>query len=38
MAREGEKDGICVWFEESYSYRELDREAFIDLVVEKLEG
>lgn len=38
MAREGEKDAICVWFEESYSYREMDREVFIDTVVEKLEG
>lgn len=38
MAREGEKDPIVSWFEESYDYRDLDRDAFISLVVEKLEG
>ena len=34
----GAKDPIVEWFEESYEYRDLDRDAFIDLVVEKLEG
>lgn len=38
MAKEGEKDAICQWFEESYEYRDLDRDAFISLVVDKLEG
>ena len=38
MAREGEKDFIVTWFEETYEYRELDRDRFIDLIVEKLEG
>lgn len=37
-ARTGAQDPIVVWFEESYDYRELDREDFIDEVVEKLEG
>lgn len=38
MAREGEADAICVWFEETHSYRDLERSEFIELVVEKLEG
>ena len=37
-AREGERDAIVSWFEETYNYRDLDRDAFIALVVEKLEG
>lgn len=36
--REGQSDPITAWFEEAYDYRELDRKAFVDLVVEKLEG
>ena len=36
--REGEKDPISVWFEESYDYRDLDREELISWIVEKLEG
>lgn len=36
--RDGEQDAIVVWFEEAYSYRELNRDDFIPLVVEKLEG
>jgi len=34
----GEKDFIVEWFEETYDYRELDRDEFISLVVEKLES
>ena len=34
----GEQDPIARWFEETYEYRELDRDAFVDLVVDKLEG
>jgi hypothetical protein len=37
-AREGERDSIVAWFEETYDYRDLDRDEFISLVVEKLEG
>ncbi|MFK7931054.1 MAG: hypothetical protein AB8H79_22905 [Myxococcota bacterium] len=37
-ARKGEKDAIVEWFAETYDYREIDREDFIDEVVEKLEG
>ena len=36
--REGERDGIVAWFEDAYRYRDLRREEFIALVVEKLEG
>ncbi len=38
MVQDGQKDPITEWFEEAYDYRDLDRKAFIDLVVEKLEG
>ena len=36
--REGEKDAIVEWFEETYEYREVDRDTFLSLVVEKLES
>ena len=36
--RTGEKDAIVEWFEETYGYRDLDREAFIGCIVEKLES
>jgi hypothetical protein len=36
--KEGEKDGIVTWFEETYEYRELARDEFIGVVVEKLES
>jgi hypothetical protein len=38
MARSGEKDAIVEWFEETYEYRDLDRQEFISMIVEKLEG
>ncbi len=38
MARAGEKDMIAQWFQESHDYRELEREGFVDLIVDKLEG
>lgn len=37
-ARAGEQDAISQWFEETYEYRDFDRDDFIDLVVEKLES
>jgi hypothetical protein len=37
-ARTGGRDPIVQWFEDTYDYRDLDREEFISLVVEKLEG
>jgi hypothetical protein len=36
--RSGESDAIVSWFEETYEYRDLDRDEFISLVVDKLEG
>jgi hypothetical protein len=36
--RSGEQDAIVQWFEETYAYRDLDRDAFISLIVDKLEG
>jgi hypothetical protein len=37
-AKKGESDPIVGWFEEAYSYQEVDRDTFVSLVVEKLEG
>ena len=37
-ARTGEKDPIVAWFEETYEYRDFDRDEFITLIVEKLES
>lgn len=34
----GEQDAIVTWFEESYPYRDLDRDEFIAIVVDKLES
>jgi hypothetical protein len=36
--KEGSTDPIVQWFEESYGYRDLDRDDFVSLVVDKLEG
>jgi len=38
MMKEGQADPVVEWFEESYSYKELDKKQFIELIVEKLEG
>ena len=38
MAGLGEKDPIVVWFEETYECRDFDRNEFISMIVEKLEG
>lgn len=38
MVETGGADSVVAWFEDAYSYRELDAGAFIELVVEKLEG
>lgn len=37
-AKEGAGDPIVEWFEDEYAYRDFRPDAFIDLVVEKLEG
>jgi len=36
--KEGQADPVSQWFEESYSYRELDAKQFVELIIEKLEG
>ncbi len=36
--KEGQEDPVVEWFEDGYSYRELDAKAFIALIVDKLEG
>jgi len=38
MMKEGQADPVVQWFEESYSYRTLDKQPFIELIIEKLEG
>ena len=38
MARSGGKDPVVVWFEETYEYRDFNRNEFISMIVEKLEG
>ena len=38
MVRESEKDSLVLWFEDTYDYRDLERDAFIELIIEKLEG
>ena len=38
MVRTGTSDVIVQWFEETHDYRDFDRDAFISLVVEKLES
>jgi hypothetical protein len=35
---EGKADPVVQWFEESYSYKELPKTEFIELIIEKLEG
>ena len=35
---EGKSDPVVAWFEESYSYKELPKAEFIELIIEKLEG
>ena len=38
MMKEGQADPVVQWFEESYSYRQLESKEFIELIIEKLEG
>src|SRR5688572_29740005 len=38
MMKEGQADPVVQWFEESYSYKELDKKQFVELIIEKLEG
>jgi hypothetical protein len=34
---DGKADPVSRWFEENYSYKDLEKKEFIDLVVDKLE-
>ena len=38
MAKAGQGDPLVAWFEEEHGYRALRADAFIELIVEKLEG
>ncbi len=38
LITEGKRDALVEWFEDAYEYRDFDARAFIDLIVEKLEG
>jgi len=38
LMKEGQADPVVGWFEETYSYKDLDKKQFIELIVEKLEG
>lgn len=35
---EGKSDSIVTWFEDEYSYKDFTAPAFIELIIEKLEG
>jgi hypothetical protein len=36
--KEGQGDPVVEWFEDAYSYRKLEANEFIELIVDKLEG
>ena len=36
--KEGQADPVVQWFEETHSYRKLEKTQFIELIIEKLEG
>jgi hypothetical protein len=36
--KEGEEDPVVEWFEDSYKYKDVAKNEFIELIVEKLEG
>jgi hypothetical protein len=38
LMKEGQTDVVVEWFEDAYSYRKLEKEQFIELIIEKLEG
>lgn len=37
-ARSGEEDPVVEWFEGTHRYSELEPEAFVDIIIDKLEG
>lgn len=38
IMKQGQADPVVQWFEDSYSYRTLEKAEFIELIIEKLEG
>ena len=38
LVNEGRTDPVVQWFEDGYSYRDLDAAQFIELIVDKLES
>ncbi|NCG18612.1 MAG: hypothetical protein GWP91_06330 [Rhodobacterales bacterium] len=38
IIKKGEADALVGWFEESHQYRDFSRDAFIEIIIEKLEG
>lgn len=38
MMKEGQADPVVQWFEETHSYKALEKAEFIELIVDKLEG
>jgi hypothetical protein len=36
--KEGKQDSLVEWFEETYSYKDLDAKQFIEIVIDKLES
>ncbi len=38
MMKEGQPDSLVEWFESTYEYRELDADAFVQIVIEKFES
>jgi hypothetical protein len=38
VVKEGHADPLVEWFEDGYSYRDLDANQFIELVVDKMES
>ncbi|MDQ3364938.1 MAG: hypothetical protein M3680_05875 [Myxococcota bacterium] len=36
--KEGAEDPVVEWFEDAYSYRKVDKDEFVELIIEKLEG
>ncbi len=38
IIKKGEQDALVRWFEDAHEYRDFNRDEFITLIVEKLEG
>lgn len=38
MMKEGQADPISRWFEETYNYRELDKNQLVETIIDKLES